>query len=56
MTTSDDKDDKQDNLLSDEDFARLMQGDLNPMGAVMSGKVKIEGDMGVAMKLQQLFD
>ena len=27
---------------------------LNPMMAVMSGKVKIKGDMGVAMKLQSL--
>ena len=32
----------------------LRKGDLNPMMAVMSGKVKIQGDMGVAMKLQSL--
>lgn len=41
--------------ISMEDFASLMSGDLNPMGAFMGGKMKIEGDMGVAMKLQSLF-
>jgi len=33
----------------------LTKGELNPMGAVMSGQVRIEGDMMVAMKLQELF-
>ena len=33
---------------------KLKSGDLNPMMAVMSGKVKIKGDMGLAMKLQYL--
>ena len=42
--------------LSLDDFQRLMSGDLNPMGAVMSGKIKIDGDMGVAMKLQSLLN
>ncbi len=37
------------------DFIELTKGKLNPMNAVMSGKIKIEGDMGVAMKLQSLF-
>ena len=41
--------------LSMEDFQELIKGKLNPMTAVMSGKVKIDGDMGVAMKLQSLF-
>ncbi|MEM9821419.1 MAG: acyl-CoA dehydrogenase family protein, partial [Bacteroidota bacterium] len=41
--------------LSLTDFQSLIKGQLNPMSAVMSGKVKIEGDMGVAMKLQSLF-
>lgn len=35
-------------------FLQLKNGDLNPMMAVMSGKVKIKGDMGLAMKLQSL--
>ncbi len=37
------------------DFVALTKGKLNPMNAVMSGKIKIDGDMGVAMKLQSLF-
>jgi len=35
-------------------FAQLQSGDLNPMAAVMGGKIKIAGDMGLAMKLQSL--
>lgn len=37
------------------DFNDLLDGSLNPMTAFMTGKFKIEGDMGVAMKLQSLF-
>ncbi len=37
------------------DFQDLLSGSLNPMTAFMTGKFKIEGDMGVAMKLQSLF-
>jgi putative sterol carrier protein len=37
-----------------ETLMKLQSGDLNPMMAVMSGKVKIKGDMGLAMKLQSL--
>ncbi|WP_116124959.1 SCP2 sterol-binding domain-containing protein [Lewinella sp. IMCC34183] len=33
---------------------QLRSGKLNPMMAMMSGKVKIKGDMGLAMKLQSL--
>lgn len=32
----------------------MKSGSLNPMMAVMSGKVSIKGDMGLAMKLQSL--
>jgi putative sterol carrier protein len=39
-----------------EDFKQLLSGDLNPMAAVMSGKVKINGDMSVAMKLPSIFN
>lgn len=35
-----------------DDWAAVYQGDLNPMQAFMSGKLKIQGDMGLAMKLQ----
>lgn len=40
--------------ISPKDFDDLVAGRLNPMMAMMSGKVKIKGDMGVAMKLQAL--
>ena len=32
----------------------LRNGSVNPMMAMMSGKLKIKGDMGLAMKLQSL--
>jgi len=38
-----------------EDFGKLMERKLDPMTAFMTGKLKIEGDMGVAMKLGKLF-
>jgi len=41
--------------LSFDDFQSLISGKLNPMNAMMGGKMKIEGDMSVAMKLQSLF-
>ena len=34
---------------------KLRSGALNPMMAVTSGKIKIKGDMSLAMKLQSLF-
>jgi putative sterol carrier protein len=41
--------------IAKDDLDAMLSGDLNPMNAFMSGKLKIEGDMGVAMKLQSLF-
>lgn len=41
--------------VSQDDLEGLMSGDLNPMTAFMFGKIKIDGDMGVAMKLKDLF-
>jgi putative sterol carrier protein len=38
--------------ITKENFRALVKGDLNPMTAFMMGKVKVSGDMGVAMKLQ----
>lgn len=32
-------------------FQDIMSGDLNPTSAFMSGKLKLDGDMGTAMKL-----
>jgi len=40
--------------LSLDDFESLISGDLNPTTAFMTGKIKVEGDMTVAMSLSQL--
>jgi putative sterol carrier protein len=37
-----------------EDLEAMLGGDLAPTTAFMSGKLRVEGDMGVAMKLQSL--
>ena len=37
-----------------DDWIALSQGTLNPMTAFMSGKLKVEGDMSVAMQLQSV--
>ncbi len=34
-----------------ETFAAILEGDLNPTAAFMSGKLSVDGDMGTAMKL-----
>ena len=39
---------------SADTLMELQSGDINPMMAVMGGKVKIGGDMGLAMKVQSL--
>ena len=41
--------------LAQQDFHDLLSGDLSPMGAFMSGKIKVDGDMSIAMKLPTLF-
>lgn len=41
--------------VDNDDLRDLINGDLNPMSAFMFGKLKISGDMTVAMKLQSLF-
>ena len=40
---------------SSADFLKLVSGELNPMMAAMSGKLKLTGDMGFAFKLSSLF-
>jgi putative sterol carrier protein len=40
---------------SEETFRQIVSGDQNPTSAYMTGKLKIKGDMGAAMKLQKLF-
>jgi putative sterol carrier protein len=36
-----------------EDLESLISGDLSPTTAFMTGKIKVEGDMSVAMALSQ---
>jgi putative sterol carrier protein len=40
---------------SEETFDKLVSGEQNPTSAYMTGKLKVKGDMGAAMKLQKLF-
>jgi putative sterol carrier protein len=40
---------------SEETFRKIVAGEQNPTSAYMTGKLKIKGDMGAAMKLQKLF-
>ena len=37
-----------------DNLVKLLTGKLNPMTGVMTGKLKVSGDMGVAMKLGKL--
>ncbi|HXY86348.1 MAG TPA: SCP2 sterol-binding domain-containing protein [Gaiellaceae bacterium] len=36
-------------------FEQIAKGEQNPTTAYMTGKLKVKGDMGAAMKLQKLF-
>ena len=40
---------------SEETFDKIASGEQNPTSAYMTGKLKVKGDMGAAMKLQKLF-
>ena len=40
---------------SEETFEAIANGEQNPTTAYMTGKLKVEGDMGAALKLQKLF-
>jgi len=54
VVTTDDKEADCTISTSMENMVKLKSGELNPMMAVMTGKIKIDGDMGLAMKLQSL--
>ena len=41
-------------VVSQHDFEELARGRLDPAMALMRGKLKVKGDMSVAMKLQPL--
>ncbi|MFV0475793.1 MAG: SCP2 sterol-binding domain-containing protein [Pikeienuella sp.] len=40
--------------LSRKNLEKLLKGDMNPMTAFLTGKIKVEGDMSVALQLQTL--
>ena len=40
---------------TEETFAKITSGEQNATSAYMTGKLKVKGDMGAAMKLQKLF-
>jgi putative sterol carrier protein len=40
---------------TEENFEKIVAGEQNPTTAYMTGKLKIKGDMGAAMKLQKIF-
>ena len=41
-------------VVAREDLLAMVKGQLDPMAAMMRGRLKIAGDMGVAMKLQSM--
>jgi len=38
-----------------DDFIKVVNGEMAAMNAFMMGKLKVKGDMGLAMKFQQIF-
>jgi len=40
--------------LARDDFIKMFGGNLNPTAAFMSGRLKIKGDLSLAMKLEKL--
>ena len=38
-------------IIGDDNLVKLFRGELNPMTAFMSGKLKVKGDLGLAQRL-----
>jgi len=43
-------------MMAEENFRKLIDNSLNPTAAFMSGKLKIKGNMGLALKLQTVLN
>ncbi len=43
-------------IMKEDNFRKLVEGSLNPTAAFMSGKLKIKGNMGLALKLQSVLN
>ncbi len=57
ITPNPDDDDAETTLvLSSDDLAKLIEGDLNPMVAFTMGKLKVFGSKGIALKLSSLLE
>jgi len=41
-------------ILTDKNFSKLLKDDLNATMAFMTGSLKVDGKMGLALKLQEL--
>ena len=39
---------------SEQTFLRILQGEQSPTTAFMTGKIRVEGDVGLALKLREL--
>jgi putative sterol carrier protein len=38
------------------DYVALSKGEVNPMNLFLGGKIKLQGNMTLAMKFQEMFD
>lgn len=41
-------------IMDSDDFVKMFKGELNPTQAFMGGRLKMKGDMMIAMKLEKL--
>ena len=54
VTTGESDDSQVTITVTDSDWAGIVDGSINPMQAFMMGKIKVKGDMSLAMKLQNI--